>query len=340
MDGVVTRVFVIAEAGVNHNGDVAIARRLVDAAVEAGADAVKFQTFRAELLARRDTPKAAYQTVTTGVSEGQYEMLRRLELNADAHRVLRDHAVSRGIAFLSTPFDEDSADLLDGLGVPLFKVPSGEITNLLLLRHIAAKAKPVILSTGMATLEEIDGAVQVLKRGGVPKLTILHCVSDYPTRPEDLNLRMIVTLRERYSVDIGLSDHTAGIAIAMAAVALGAAVIEKHVTLDRSMPGPDHRASIEPGELAAMVAGIREVEAALGNGMKRITEAEAETRSVARRSLVFALDLDAGTVREAGHLAAKRPGTGISPMQLDKVIGRRLKRRVVVDAMITWDVIE
>jgi N-acetylneuraminate synthase/N,N'-diacetyllegionaminate synthase len=341
MDGVVgARIYIIAEAGVNHNGDPGLAERLVDVAADAGADAVKFQTFRAEALVRRGTPKAAYQVETTGAGEGQLEMLRRLELDEPAHRALAERSRRRGLTFLSTPFDEASVDLLERIGVPRFKVPSGEVTNLLLLRHVGSKRRPVILSTGMATLEEVGAAVDALVGAGAPEVTLLHCVSDYPTRPEDVNLRAMQTLRERFMRPVGLSDHTRGIAVPLAAAALGAVAIEKHVTLDRALPGPDHRASLEPHELREMVRGIREVEAALGDGVRRLTPGEMETRRIARRSLVAAEDLPAGTLLEVRHVTAKRPGAGIPPMELDRILGRRLKRAVSRDELLTWDALE
>lgn len=330
-------VYVIVEAGVNHNGDLELARRLVDLAVEAGADAVKFQTFRAETLVRKDAPKAEYQKETTGSAEGQYEMLRKLELSEEAHRSLAEHCRTRGIEFLSTPFDEAAADLLERIGVARYKIGSGEITNLFLLRHVAAKKKPVLLSTGMSTLDDVAAAVAAMRAAGAADLRLMHCVSDYPTRAEDVNLRVMETLRARFGVPVGFSDHTPGIAVALAAVALGAVAIEKHVTLDRSLPGPDHRASLEPAELKAMVRGIRDVEKALGSAEKKLTPGEIQTQRVARRSLVAAADLPEGTLLDRRHLSAKRPGTGISPMELDRVVGRKLKRSAAKDALIRWE---
>jgi N-acetylneuraminate synthase len=331
------RVCVIAEAGVNHNGELDLARRLVDVAVDAGADVVKFQTFTAEALVQRNAPKAEYQKVTTGTTESQYEMLRKLELSEDFHRTLAAQSRSRGIEFLSTPFDESAVDLLERIGVARFKLSSGEVTNLLLLQHVASKNKPVILSTGMATMQEIGAAMNALRDAGAKDVSLLHCVSDYPTKPEDVNLRVMETIRSRFKVAVGLSDHTQGISVVLAAVALGAEFVEKHVTLDRNLPGPDHRASLEPSEFRAMVRGIREVEAALGTGEKKLTVGEASTLQVARRSLVAASNLPAGTILERRHLAAKRPGTGISPMDAGSVVGKRLKRATVKDAMIAWD---
>jgi N-acetylneuraminate synthase/N,N'-diacetyllegionaminate synthase len=329
-------VFVIAEAGVNHNGDPVRAEELVDIAARAGADAVKFQTFRAAHLVQEDAPKAPYQKETTGSAESQYEMLRKLELSEAAHESLAQRCRERGLEFLSTPFDPASADLLERLGVARYKIASGEITNLPLLLHVGSKGKPVILSTGMSSLEEIGAALGSLRSAGAPGVTLLHCVSDYPTRPEDVNLRVMETLRSRFGVPVGFSDHTSGIAVPIAAAALGATVIEKHFTTDRKLPGPDHRASLEPGELAAMVRGIRDAEKALGDGHRRLTPGEISTRPIARRSLVAAEDLPPGTVVEARHLTARRPGTGISPMEIDRLVGRRLKTAVRKDSMITW----
>ena len=303
--------FVIAEAGVNHNGDLDLARRLVDAAAEAGADAVKFQTFRTDAL-----------------------------VSAAAHAGLRDHATARGLVFFSTPFDEASADLLDRLGVELFKVPSGEVTNLPLLRHVAAKGRPLLLSTGMSTLDEVDVAVAAIRAAGDPPIAILHCVSAYPAPVEDTNLRAMDTLRARFGCPVGLSDHSLGIEIALAAVARGAAVLEKHLTLDRTLPGPDHRASLEPGDFAALVRGVRVIEAALGDGDKRPMPSEVDTRAVARRSLVAARALPAGHRLTRGDLAIKRPGTGIPPADLDRVLGRRLARPLGVDDMVDWPSLE
>jgi N-acetylneuraminate synthase len=250
-------VFVIAEAGVNHNGDLKLARALIDVAVEAGADAVKFQTFRAERLATPDAPKAEYQVQTTGNAESQFEMLRRLELSADAHRELQAYCHERGIIFLSTPFDEEAVDLLDESGVAAFKISSGDLTNSPLLEHVASKGKPVILSTGMSELSELIEAVSVLNTAGCENPVLLHCVSNYPADPAEVNLRAMQTMRSAFDVPVGFSDHTQGIDVALAAVALGACVIEKHFTLDRTMPGPDHRASLEPTELRELVRSIR-----------------------------------------------------------------------------------
>ncbi len=327
--------FVIAEAGVNHNGDARLAVRLVDAAADAGADAVKFQTFRAEALASAGAPKAAYQKKSTGGRGSQLEMLRRLELSEDGHRRALARARKRGIAFLSTPFDEKSADFLARLGVKAFKLPSGELTNHPLLARVASKRRPVILSTGMSTLAEVAAAVKVLRRGGVKKLTLLHCVSNYPADPADSNLRAMATMARAFKVPVGWSDHTTGSATAVAAVALGAAVLEKHFTLDKRMKGPDHAMSLEPRELAAFVASVREAASALGDGIKRPVPSEAAIRRVARRSLVLTAALPKGARLRAADLSSKRPGTGIPPSELASVVGRRLRRAVPADRPLT-----
>ena len=330
------RCFVIAEAGVNHNGDAAIAARLIDAAARAGADAVKFQTFRAEHVVSADAPKAAYQRATTGESEGQLDMVRALELPPSSFEALKSHAEGRGILFLSTPFDHDSVDLLHRLGVAAFKIASGEVTNLPLLRHVAALGKPVILSTGMSYLGEVEAAVGALRSSGLDRLALLHCVSNYPADHADVNLRAMATLRAAFAVPVGYSDHTTGIAVALAAAARGAAVLEKHFTLDRALPGPDHRASLEPAELSAMVAGIRTVESALGDGIKAPRPQEADTRLVARRSLFVRAPIAADQRFEAGHLIALRPAGGIGPEQIDSVIGRRALRGLVSGDRLDW----
>ena len=320
--------YVIAEAGVNHDGDPVKAHDLVDAAAAAGADAVKFQTFRPELLATAEAPKAEYQKTGTDAGETQAEMLERLQLDADTHRRLLAHCQERGIQFLSSPFDEESANLLEDLGVPAFKVASGELTNLPFLRFLAGKGLALIVSTGMATLEEVAAAVGSIRGAGNPPLALLHCVSAYPADPADCNLRAMRKLRDEFAVAVGWSDHTLGWEVAIAAVALGAEIIEKHLTLDRDLPGPDHRASLEPGEFKAMVASIRKVEAAFGDGGKTPRAAEAEIAAIARKSLVAARDLEKGESLSAAAVAFRRPGTGISPAELDEWVGRRLRRNV------------
>jgi N,N'-diacetyllegionaminate synthase len=330
-------VFIVAEAGVNHNGDPALARRLVDAAAECRADAVKFQTFTVDALLTREAPKAGYQLETTGSGESQREMLARLELGTDRLVELRDRAAKHGLVFFSAPFDEASADALEALDVALFKVPSGEITNLPLLRHVASKGRPLILSTGMANLEEVAQAVAVIRAAGDPPLALLHCLSAYPAPVREVNLRAMDSLASRFGCPVGFSDHTLGIEVAVAAAARGAAIIEKHLTLDRMLPGPDHRASLDVAEFSAMVRAIRSVEAALGDGVKRPMPSEIDTRRVARKSLVAARALKAGERVAAGDVASKRPGTGISPAELPRVLGLRLTRDVAADEVIPWE---
>ena len=315
--------FVIAEAGVNHNGDLSRALLLVDEAAAAGADAVKFQTFSAERVAAATAPKAVYQQETTGSAGSQLDMLRGLELSRDAHCSLQDRCRKRGVIFLSTPFDESSVDLLESLGVPAFKIPSGEITNAPLLEHIAAKGRPVIASTGMSTLEEVQAAIAVLRAAGARELALLHCVSEYPARPADVNLRAMETMRRATGLPVGYSDHTLGVEVALAAVALGAVIIEKHFTISRALPGPDHRASLEPHELHALIRGIRSVQSALGHGRKEPAPGEADVARVARRSLVAARDIHPGTTITRDMVAILRPAGGLSPMMLGQVIGRR-----------------
>jgi N,N'-diacetyllegionaminate synthase len=315
--------YLIAEVGVNHNGDPRLAHRLIDAAADATAVAVKFQTFRAELLAAVDAPTAGYQTASAG-TDSQLEMLRRLELPSEALPQLAAHAKDRGIEFLSTPFDLDSLEQLVRLGVPALKIGSGDLTNLMLLRASAARGVPVLLSTGMSEIGEIDAAMSTLREAGAPAIALLQCTSSYPAPAEDANLRAMLTLRERYSVPVGYSDHTLGIAVPIAAAALGASIVEKHLTLDRSMAGPDHAASIEPQELAVLAEALRSVHLALGDGVKRPRASEKDVRRVARRSLVARRALPSGTVLAEGDLDARRPADGISPMRLPSVIGRRL----------------
>lgn len=321
---VIPKTFIIAEAGVNHNGSIERAIELVEVAASAGADAVKFQTFRAEDLVTTTAPKAEYQQRTTGNQESQFDMLKALELTMAQFKILFDHCASQGIEFMSTPFDEQSADELERLGMITFKIPSGELTNLPLIRHIAAKNKPVILSTGMATLIEVNQAVEVVRSTGNTKFQLLHCVSDYPADPKTVNLLAMQTLRERFQVPTGLSDHTLGIHIPLAAVAMGASCIEKHYTIDKSLPGPDHQASLDQQELHQMVKQIREVESAMGTGTKAPTDAERQTALVARRSIVLAMPLPAGHRLNPADLALRRPGTGFPPADLPAIIGRRL----------------
>lgn len=318
--------FIIAEAGVNHNGDPDLAMQLVDAAAQAGADAVKFQTFKADRIVTRSAPKAAYQIETTDSGESQYDMLRRLELSEEMHRTLQEHAARKGLVFMSTPFDEGSSDFLFSLGMEVFKIPSGEITNLPLLAHVAKKGKPMIMSTGMANLGEIETALDCVHKEGNRRQILLHCVSAYPAPPEQVNLRAMQTMASAFGIPVGFSDHTLGIEVSLAAVALGACVIEKHFTVDRDLPGPDHKAALEPHELAALVGGIRKVEHALGHARKGRVQCEEDVASVARRSLVAAKDIAPGTVLSVGSLMLRRPGTGIPPGMLSFVVGRTLKK--------------
>lgn len=315
-------VFVIAEAGVNHGGSVESALELVAAASTVGADAVKFQTYSAERVASPDAALAPYQ----GSEGSQLDLLRRLELAADEFALLARAAAAKGIVFLSTPFDVDSADMLEDLGVPAFKLSSGDLTNLPLVEHVAGKRKPVILSTGMADLNEVARAHSTAVAAGAEAVVILHCTSAYPADPRDANLRALHAIGERTGAIVGLSDHTRTPEVAVAAVALGACVIEKHLTLDRGAHGPDHAASLEPHELKDLIASIRIVESALGDGVKRPAAAEQPVRAVARRSLAAGADLAAGVVLEAAMLTALRPGSGIGPDRLDEVVGRRLRR--------------
>ena len=315
--------FVIAEAGINHNGSLERAKKLVDLAHEAGADAVKFQTFQAERLVSPDAPKARYQIENTNGAESQLEMLKSCQLSYDEFSGLFDYCRQKGILFLSTPFDSASLDFLVELGVPALKLGSGEVTNLPLLAQAARSKLPVILSTGMSNLAEVEAAVRTLRGGGCKALAVLHCTSNYPADPADANLRAMDTLAETLGVPIGYSDHTEGIAVSLASVACGAKVLEKHFTLDRSLPGPDHLASVGPEELKALVAGVRIVEQALGSGRKELCESEANTREVARRSLFMARDLKAGAVLGPEDLIALRPGTGIPPSEMESVCGRQ-----------------
>jgi N-acetylneuraminate synthase len=332
--------FLIAEAGVNHNGSVERARQLIDAARAAGADAVKFQSFSAESLASGSAPPAAYQEAALGPEITQQGMLKGLELPAGALEGLAGHARSRGILFLSSPFDEGNADRLETLGVPAFKIASGEITNLPFLRHVARKGRPVILSTGMATLGEIEEAIGVVRGQGVEEILLLHCVSSYPAPLESMNLRAIRTLRRAFRLPVGLSDHTRGPIASAVAVALGACAIEKHLTLDRSLPGPDHQASAEPPELEELVQTVRSVELALGTGVRTPTAEEMEIRRVVRRSLVAAVDIPKGAVLTEAMVVARRPGTGIPPRFMDRFIGRRTRKHIPADTPLSWDLVE
>jgi len=334
--------FIIAEIGVNHNGDLNLAKQLIDVAAKAGADAVKFQTFKADRLATRSAGKAGYQKASgSGPHESQLEMLRGLELSQDAMIACRDHCGTRKIQFLSTPFDEDSADLLEQAGVEGFKIASGDLTNLPFLAHVARKAKPMIISTGMSDMAEVEDAVSVVRANGSPPLALLHCVSNYPAEPADCNLRAMQTLEQAFNVPVGWSDHTLGDAVALAAAAMGARILEKHFTLDRELPGPDHKASLTPDELEQLVRGVRIVEAALGDGVKRARESERDTARVARRSIAAARFIMKGEIIREADLARKRPGTGLAPKYLDRITGRRAARNIEADELIGWpDIVE
>ena len=331
------KTFIIAEAGVNHNGSLELAKKMIDVAVEAGADAVKFQTFNAEKVVSRYAPKAEYQKKTTTSGESQLEMIKKLELNVADHHVLIDYCKKKNIQFLSTPFDLESIDLLCDLGRETFKIPSGEITNLPYLRKIGALKKEIILSTGMADLGEIEDALDALTGAGtkLKDITVLHCNTEYPTPMQDVNLKAMQTIKSAFpGIHIGYSDHTEGIEVPIAAVAMGATIIEKHFTLDKSLPGPDHRASLEPDELTAMVRAIRNIETALGNGIKKPSPSELKNIPIARKSIVAARDIRKGEAFTEENLAIKRPGTGISPMRWDEVIGQSASKDYKQDNLI------
>lgn len=325
------KCFIIAEAGVNHNGDFKNAVRLIDIAKESGADAVKFQTFKAEELVSSLAPKADYQKKNTAGNESHLEMIRKLELPFEDFRKLGAYCGKAGIHFMSTPFDHSSIDFLSEIEMPFFKIPSSEITNFPYLDRIARAGKPLILSTGMSTLQEVREAVSVLNSAGNKEVTLLHCTSSYPADPRDANLRALQTLKETFGLPVGYSDHTPGIEVSLAAVALGACVIEKHFTLNKTLPGPDHKASLSPEELHALVKGIRIVESSLGHGRKEPTESERNTAAVARKSLVAARDILPNTVLTHEMIAIKRPGTGIPPAKLQLFIGKRSRVAIAAD---------
>ena len=317
------KVFIIAEAGVNHNGSIELAKKLIDVAVEAKVDAVKFQTFKAENLVSKNAQKADYQKQTTNKEESQFDMIKKLELDVDTHKELISYCRSKNIMFLSTPFDHDSIELLNDLGLEIFKIPSGEITNLPYLRHIGRLDKKVILSTGMANIGEIEDALNILINAGTKKenITVLHANTEYPTPMEDVNLKAMVTIGNTFDIAFGYSDHTLGIEVDIAAVALGASCIEKHFTLDCTMEGPDHKASLEPDELKAMVKAIRNIELALGSVIKKPSNSELKNKSIARKSIVAKKDIKKGEILSENNLAIKRPGNGISPMRWDEIVG-------------------
>ena len=327
------KVFIIAEAGVNHNGSLKLAKKMVEKAVEAKVDAIKFQTFIAKNLVSRNTEKANYQKLNTNNKESQLEMIKKLELSFEQFIELKRYCDEMRIKFLSTPFDLESIEFLKKLGMKVWKVPSGEITNLPYLRKIAEVADEIILSTGMSDLDEISKAVEILKKEN-KKISILHCNTEYPTPMEDVNLRAMELLKEKFNVEVGYSDHTLGIEVPIAAVALGAKIIEKHFTLDKNMEGPDHKASLEPEELKKMVTGIRNIEKALGKKQKEVTESEKKNKDIARKSIVAKKNIKKGEIFTEESLTVKRPGNGISPMQWDEVIGKISIRNFEEDELI------
>jgi N,N'-diacetyllegionaminate synthase len=327
---------IIAEAGVNHNGSIELAKKLIDVAAEAGVDFVKFQTFKAETLVTQTADKAEYQKEIRNTDESQFEMIKKLELDRKTHEELIDYCNAKDIQFLSTAFDHDSIDLLDELNIPFFKIPSGEITNLPYLRHIGKMGKPIIVSTGMSTLDEVHNALNILIESGTEKeqITILHCNTEYPTPMEDVNLKAMLTIREELGVKIGYSDHTLGIEVPITAVAMGATIIEKHFTLDRTLPGPDHAASLEPEELKAMVLAIRNIEKSMGDGVKNPSKSEKKNIPIARKSIVAKMPIKKGELFTEENLTVKRPGIGISPMEWDAVIGKAASSDYEMDDLI------
>lgn len=335
------RVMIIAEAGVNHNGSLALAKKMVDAAKDAGADYIKFQTFIPRELVAKDAKKAEYQKETTGTGESQQEMLEKLALTFDNFKELKAYCKETGIGFLSTPFDFESIDFLKGLDLDFWKIPSGEVTNLPYLRRLAVTGKPIVLSTGMCSLQEVGEAVRVLEAEGVDRqdITLLQCNTEYPTPYGDVNLRAMLKMQESFGVAVGYSDHTKGIEIPLAATALGAAVIEKHFTLDRQMEGPDHRASLEPQELKTMIRSIRHIEQAMGDGEKKPSPSEKGNVSVVRKSIVAKTTIRKGEIFTEENLTVKRPGTGISPMKWEEIIGREAERDYKEDEQIGGSVL-
>jgi N,N'-diacetyllegionaminate synthase len=327
------RTLIIAEAGVNHNGDIELAKKLIDVAADAGADLVKFQTFSADRLVTQSALKAEYQVLATDKIESQYEMLRKLELTESMHHELINHCTHRKIGFFSTGFDTESLNLLASLGQDLFKIPSGEITNLPFLQHVARIAKSVILSTGMSSMEEIDAAISVLEKSGITRssITVLHCTSAYPTPAQDVNLHAMLSIKNAFNVSIGYSDHTLGIEVPIAAVALGASVIEKHFTLDKNLPGPDHMASLDPSELISMISAIRKIEVALGDGLKRLMPSEAMNVSAGRKVIVAKRFIKKGEELTSLNITTKRSSQGVSPMKWDTAIGSKASRDYSVD---------
>lgn len=328
------KVLIIAEAGVNHNGDINLAKKLIEQAAKAGADVVKFQTFKANSCVSVSAKKAKYQLETTAKEESQLEMIKKLELSYESHFELMKHCKKHGIAFLSTPFDLESVEFLRGLDLPYFKIPSGEITNFPYLKAVAKCKKKVLLSTGMANLGEIEAALEILRKNGTKNITLLHCNTEYPTPFEDVNLNALKTLKEAFKLEVGYSDHTEGIVASLGAVALGAVVIEKHFTLDKTMEGPDHRASLEFEELRALCKGIRELEKALGSGIKKASKSEAKNKIIARKSLVAKREIQKGEKFSIENLTTKRPGSGISAMRYEEYLGKRALKTYKKDELI------
>ncbi len=330
------KVYVIAEAGINHNGNPDLARQMIDAAVAAEADAVKFQVFKAESVVSRYAPKAEYQKKTTGADESQLEMAKKLELSQADFISLSKYCRKKKIQFLATPFDFESIDFLQKMGVDIFKIPSGEITNKPYLQRIGKFDKKIILSTGMASLVEVENAINIIVLAGTHKnqITILHCNTEYPTDPKDVNLLAMKTMQSHFSLDVGYSDHTLGISVAIGAVALGASVIEKHFTLDKNMVGPDHQSSLDPIELKQMVSAIRAMEMALGDGIKKASLSESRNKNIVRKSIVAAKEIQKGEIFTINNITTKRPGTGLSPMDWDHVIGKTAKKSFSIDEFI------
>ncbi|ANV86373.1 N-acetylneuraminate synthase [Picosynechococcus sp. PCC 7117] len=328
--------FIIAEAGVNHNGNIELAHQLVDAAVKAGADAVKFQSFITEELITPEAPKAQYQVETTGKPGSQYEMLKSVELNDDQHKELKTHCDRAGIIYMCTPYENKSVDMLAHLDVAAYKIASTDTTNLPFLRYVASKGRPVILSTGMSNLAEVEEAVNTIKTGGIAeKIVILHCTSEYPAPINEVNLRAMKTLEQAFGFPVGFSDHTTGIGASPWAVAIGACVVEKHFTLDRTLNGPDHRASLEPAELSALVQTIRDVEAALGDGIKQPTASELPNKPMMQKSLVARRHIKAGKIISAEDLVCKRPGFGLQPSWYDRILGKGVTRDISAESYLT-----
>lgn len=329
--------FIVAEIGVNHNGSLDMAKKLIDAAKDAGADAVKIQAFKTEKIVTKYAEKASYQKENTYLEETQYDMLKKFELKDEEIEELSCYAKGKGIVFLSSVFDKESVDLLSRVKAPAFKIASGDITNFPLLRYVAEKKKPIILSTGMSTLGEIGEALEIVRENGVEDIILLHCVTSYPAKIEDANLRVIKVWQNSFGLPIGFSDHTLGIAAPVAAVALGAVLIEKHFTLDNTMPGPDHRASLEPDEFKEMVDGIRDVDKALGDGVKKITKEEERIKKVVRRSIVAKMNIPKGTTITGDMLDLKRPGIGLESKHINKIVGMKAKKNIRVDERVTFD---